>query len=97
MISFKEPIARIQYYIDHRNQREAQILDVLREKSLYELDDMDIVKIVYAETPENLWLAAARNVTQHLRKLAKERKIIEINQNDKFLWQFNSNYAHNKL
>lgn len=36
---------------------------------------MDLVKIIYIETPEQLWRAAAHNVTQHLRKLEKEQKI----------------------
>lgn len=36
---------------------------------------MELVKIIYTETPEQLWRAAAHNVTQHLRKLKKEQKI----------------------
>lgn len=36
---------------------------------------MDLVKIIYIETPEQLWRAAAHNVTQHLRKLEKGQKI----------------------
>lgn len=33
------------------------------------------MKIIYKETPEQLWKAAARNVLQHLKKLEKERKV----------------------
>lgn len=38
-------------------------------------DEMDLVKLIYKDTPENLWLAAAYNVGHHLRKLQTERKI----------------------
>lgn len=58
---------------------------------------MDVVKAVYAETPQHLWLAAARNVKQHLQKLLKEQKIIELNENNEALWQFNSKYPQVKL
>lgn len=95
--SFQEPLAKIQYYIDHRNQREAQILDILRTHSNEQLSDMDIVKLVYADTPQHLWLAAARNVIQHLGKLVKERKIKKLNENEEMLWQFNSDHQQTKL
>lgn len=36
---------------------------------------MDLVKIIYTETPEQLWRAAAHNVMQHLKKLDRERKV----------------------
>lgn len=96
-IYYKDPIAKLQYYIDHRNQRESQILEILREKAPAHMSDMDIVKIVYSEIPDHLWPAAAQNVHQHLRKLSKERRIIELNDNDEFLWQYNSEYISNKL
>lgn len=36
---------------------------------------MNLVKIIYIETPEQLWRAAAHNVMQHLRKLEKGQKV----------------------
>ncbi|XP_031627504.1 beta-lactamase-like protein 2 homolog [Contarinia nasturtii] len=69
------PIPKIQYYIDHRNQREAQIFDVLESNRDIWYTAMDLVKIIYIETPEQLWRAAAHNVKQHLKKLEKEHKI----------------------
>lgn len=36
---------------------------------------MDLVRIIYIETPEQLWRAAAHNVTQHLKKLERGQKI----------------------
>lgn len=38
---------------------------------------MDLVKIIYIDIPEHLWLAAARNVNQHLKKMQKENIIVE--------------------
>lgn len=37
--------------------------------------EMDLVKLIYTETPEHLWPAAAKNVAQHLKKLEKENRI----------------------
>lgn len=71
----QNPIPKIQYYIDHRNQRESQIFDVLESNPDTWYTNMDLVKVIYIETPEQLWRAAAHNVTQHLRKLEKEKKI----------------------
>ena len=36
---------------------------------------MDLVKVIYTETPENLHSAVAVNVTHHLNKLEKENKV----------------------
>ena len=36
---------------------------------------MDLVKVIYTETPEKLHSAAAVNVTYHLNKLEKENKV----------------------
>lgn len=49
---------------------------------------MDIVKVIYAEIPKNLWIAAAKNVGQHLRKLEKEHKIESKQNNDEFVWKY---------
>lgn len=38
---------KITYYINHRNSREAQVLNVLRENPEKKFTAMDIVKIIY--------------------------------------------------
>ncbi|KAH8369026.1 hypothetical protein KR200_004088 [Drosophila serrata] len=71
----EEPIGKIEYYINHRNQREAQILDFFVQRPHERWQAMDVVRVVYKETPENLWPAAAYNVNHHLSKLQKEGKL----------------------
>jgi endoribonuclease LACTB2 len=90
-----DPIERIQYYIDHRNQREKQIFEAITS-SAEPLTDMEIVKIVYATTPKHLWPAAAINVNQHLIKLKKEGKIVDIVKDGETFWKAVINQS-NKL
>ncbi|KAK2580046.1 hypothetical protein KPH14_012330 [Odynerus spinipes] len=72
----ENPVPRIKHYIQHRQQREEQILNALKEHgNSSSMSEMDIVQIVYEETPKNLWLAAAVNVGHHLEKLLKENKV----------------------
>lgn len=56
-------------------QRESQIQEILKSDPDKWFSDMDLVRIIYADTPAQLWKAAARNVSQHLKKLQKERVI----------------------
>ncbi|KAJ8867742.1 hypothetical protein PR048_031545 [Dryococelus australis] len=81
-----DPISKVQYYIDHRNEREAQILEVLRNESDKSFTEMDLVENLYKEVPKQLHQAAAVNIFHHLNKLHKEKKILR-NQDDR--WQFN--------
>ncbi|XP_076056605.1 endoribonuclease LACTB2 isoform X2 [Oratosquilla oratoria] len=67
----ENPLPKLQYYIAHRNQREAQILETL-QTSKEALTPMELVKIIYKETPEHLHRAAASNVSHHLEKLLKD-------------------------
>lgn len=69
------PTEKIQQYINHRNMRESQIKEVLSERNNL-LTEMEIVKILYKDTPESLYQAAAKNVNQHLLKLEKEGTVI---------------------
>ena len=68
----KDPREKIEYYIQHRNQREEQILECLKASG--PITPMDIVKKIYVDTPESLYPAAEKNVTHHLGKLCKEGK-----------------------
>lgn len=65
---------RIQYYINHRNQREQQILETMTSKN-QPWTPMELVKVIYVDTPENLHEAAGKNVRHHLEKLVKEGKV----------------------
>lgn len=68
----ENPIDKIQYYINHRNQREGQIVKFFTDRAPNDHTVMDVVKTVYKETPENLWPAAAYNVGHHVKKLLKD-------------------------
>lgn len=71
----QNPTEIIRFYIDHRCERESQIIEVLKSHPDDWYTEMDIVKIIYAETPMQLWKAAAKNIFQHLCKLERECKI----------------------
>ncbi|XP_063375996.1 beta-lactamase-like protein 2 homolog [Cydia fagiglandana] len=86
----EDPIQKIEYYISHRNQRERQILDALKANAEKQLTEMDLVKIIYTETPEHLWPAAAYNVNHHLTKLTKENKTKCVEIDGESRWQYNS-------
>lgn len=79
-----DPKDRITTYINHRNQREAQILTVLEKHPNDTFNEMQLVRQIYKDTPEQLWQAAAYNVKHHLRKLTKEKKLIEKNDGWKY-------------
>ncbi|XP_013181284.1 PREDICTED: beta-lactamase-like protein 2 homolog [Papilio xuthus] len=84
----EDPIEKIEYYIAHRNLRENQILETLKENANKQLTEMDLVRIIYTETPEHLWPAAAYNVNHHLKKLTKENKLKEIEVDGERKWQY---------
>lgn len=80
---------RITEYIEHRQQREREVLHVLTEarKDLSVHNDdttqgaktpMEMVKIIYKDVPETLHEPAARGVEQVLHKLAKEEKVVQL-------------------
>ncbi len=62
-------VAKLREYIDHRNDRERQILAALEggPRTIGQ-----IVKVVYAAYPESLHAAAAQSVCSHLLKLERE-------------------------
>lgn len=78
--------AKITQYIQHRRQREEQVIQTLRSKrpdglaSAQEGDrnawtPMELVRVIYHDVPETLHPAAAGGVAQILRKLESEGKV----------------------
>ena len=71
--------AALKMYIQHRLDREAQIIGILRSAPLADDGSIPefwttwtIVKTIYASYPETLWVAAARGIDLHLSKLESE-------------------------
>lgn len=64
--------AKVRQYIEHRIEREAQILAAMGAdlRSV-----IDIVRVVYAAYPEELYPAAGQSVTSHLIKLELEGRV----------------------
>lgn len=57
------PAARLAWLVAHRQERESQILDALRQGPA---TSFELTRMVYAGTPASLQAAAARNVFAHL-------------------------------
>lgn len=73
-----QPLEKIRWYMEHRMERERQIMKVLELRRGEPLCSLDIVREVYVDTPERLLLAAEVNVKHHLAKLVKENKVSQI-------------------
>ena len=67
--------ARIQWYINHRQEREAQVLSAL-ESGAQTLEGA-VIAVYPKNLRKNLRPAAARNVRTHLDKLREEGKVVE--------------------
>jgi ribonuclease/clavin/mitogillin len=70
-----DPRERLQQYIDHREERERQILGVLAAGG--ELTSWEIMLKLYTDINPRLRRAADGNVRTHLRKLEREGRINE--------------------
>ena len=67
-----DPQAKIAFYLQHRLEREQQILSELQGGAQ---DVMTMVRSIYREYPANLHAAAAQSVTSHLDKLEREGRV----------------------
>ncbi|XP_044266163.1 beta-lactamase-like protein 2 homolog [Tribolium madens] len=79
------PKEKIEFYIQHRKEREQQILNILINNRQKQFNEMELVKMIYTDTPEKLLKAAESNVNHHLVKLLKDNKVAQFNN----LWQYN--------
>jgi len=72
----------IETYIQHRLEREDQIVQVLGSDEGRKVDDpcttWSIVSKIYAAYPQNLWLPAANGVNLHLKKLEKDGRVKQV-------------------
>ena len=66
-----EPHAKIQEYLDHRLEREAQVLAAAGDG---DTTVAQMVARIYQDTPRFLHAAAGQSVLSHLRKLESERR-----------------------
>jgi glyoxylase-like metal-dependent hydrolase (beta-lactamase superfamily II) len=69
----EEPRARIDEYLQHRRQREKQVLALVKKQGPIKI--REIVAALYPDTPEPLLPVAANQVHAHLVKLKAEGKV----------------------
>jgi glyoxylase-like metal-dependent hydrolase (beta-lactamase superfamily II) len=67
-----DPRAKIAEYIAHRQMREGQILDALRERPM---TIPDLVRRIYSPQRQVLWPAMARQILAHLIALENEGRV----------------------
>ncbi|KAI7858442.1 beta-lactamase-like protein [Circinella umbellata] len=71
----EEGTAKIKEYINHRELREKQLVDLLTSKEdKKQWTSMEVTSVLYKDYPESLHLPAARGVMLILQKLEKEGK-----------------------
>lgn len=65
-----DPAAKLQEYITHRREREAQVLEATRDAGPAGADTAVLVAAIYTDVPDFLHPVARFSVWAHLRKLA---------------------------
>jgi len=80
------PFEKINGYIHHRNMRENQILSVLSEDPTIKHTALSIVEKIYKDLDTRLLPYAQSNVTHHLNKLFKEKKVAHFDDKDQSKW-----------
>lgn len=87
-IVIKKPVELVTYYINHRLERERQILDVLQKQEDKFLTTLEIVSVVYQGLASTLIPAACNNATHHLQKLVKDNKVECRTDAEESQWRF---------
>ncbi|RUP51878.1 hypothetical protein BC936DRAFT_144933 [Jimgerdemannia flammicorona] len=73
----KDGVAKLTEYVRHREDREQEIIRVLKSgEAGYAWSAMEIVRVVYKGYPERLFAPAAAGVRLHLKKLMGEGKVV---------------------
>ncbi|KAJ9128017.1 hypothetical protein QFC24_000304 [Naganishia onofrii] len=68
-------IAKVEEYINHRNERERQIIAVLEEKGA--VTSREIVEVLYAGLGTGVYIAAEKPVVAHLKKLEIDGRVVK--------------------
>ena len=76
-----DPAAKLDDYITHRLDREAQVLATLQGFA-DGADTAQMVEAIYTDVPELLWPVARFSVWAHLRKLGDEGKATAVDRDD---------------
>jgi glyoxylase-like metal-dependent hydrolase (beta-lactamase superfamily II) len=77
-----DPAAKLDDYLTHRLEREAQVLAGLRGFGSVGADTAGLVEAIYTDVPEFLWPVARFSVWAHLRKLADEGTASAVDRDD---------------
>jgi hypothetical protein len=75
--------AKLREYLAHREEREEQVLAALAEGPRT-VDE--VVRVIYAAYPPEVWPLASRSVLAHLLKLADEGRAEPIGKGDDATW-----------
>ena len=76
-IVIEDAVTFLSEYIQHRNSRDEQIVDTLK-KSENPLLIEDLLACIYSDIPDNLLVAAQKNLLLHLEKLQEENRVCKI-------------------
>ena len=68
-----EPKAHVQAFIQHREERESQILECIAQ-GVFNIRDM--VPMMYRDTPEFMYPAAARSVLAAMENLLQKEQVV---------------------
>jgi glyoxylase-like metal-dependent hydrolase (beta-lactamase superfamily II) len=77
--------AKLQGYVDHRSERERQVVDAMAGGVARSIEEM--VSIIYADHPTEVHGLAARSVLSHLLKLEGEGLVARNGQRDEASWE----------